>query len=168
MIICGIDPGSQITGIGFIQSKGSQLKALAFYPLVLKKLELPDKLLTLEEKLLEGLAEYKPQALAIEKVFHGVNFKSTLLLGQVRGVLMLAAAKAQVPVYEYAPTEVKKAVVGFGRAEKTQIQAMVKQILGLDEIPKPHDVADALALAICHAHSFPMLEKGLNPFSKKF
>jgi crossover junction endodeoxyribonuclease RuvC len=96
---------------------------------------------------------YEFQEISMEKVFHGVNFKSALMLGQVRGVIFAFAGKFQLSVHEYNPTEVKKAITGYGRAEKHQMQHMVQLLLGLHQPPKPHDAADALGLAICHAHS---------------
>ena len=93
--------------------------------------------------------------MAIENLFHAVNARSALKLGHARGVAMLAAVQAGVTIREYTPAEIKRAVVGYGRAEKHQVGAMIKLILGLDEVPTPHDAADALAIAICHLHSVP-------------
>ncbi|MCB1050797.1 MAG: crossover junction endodeoxyribonuclease RuvC [Acidobacteria bacterium] len=166
MIILGLDPGSQTTGVAVIQVNGNRLTALHGEAIQLKTLALPERLVKLEATLLGLIDVHQPQVLVVEKVFHGVNVKSTLMLGQVRGVVLLCAAKRQVPVEEYNPTEVKKAVVGFGRAEKQQVQMMVKHLLNLPTIPTPHDIADAYALAICHAHSYPMKMHGLNPFGK--
>jgi len=99
------------------------------------------------------LASCQPDCVAIENLFHSVNVRSALKLGHARGVAMLAAVEAGCPVVEYTPAEIKRAVVGYGRAEKQQVQQMVKLLLGLEEPPTPHDVADALAIAICHSHS---------------
>jgi crossover junction endodeoxyribonuclease RuvC len=96
------------------------------------------------------LAQYRPDCVAIEDVFHARNVRSALKLGQARGVALLAASEAGLPVVEYAPAAIKRAVVGYGRAEKQQVQHMIKWLLGLDEPPRPHDAADALAVAICH------------------
>ncbi|CAM2064579.1 crossover junction endodeoxyribonuclease RuvC [Sulfidibacter corallicola] len=160
MITLGIDPGSQITGYGIIQSQGNRNRLIAAGPIRLNKIQaLGDKLLALQDQVEALIREHKPNALALEKVFHGVNFNSALKLGYVRGVVILAAAKHQIPLGEYAPTEVKKAVCGNGRAEKQQIQEMVRLLLNLPDVPKPHDVADALAIAICHAHQGPILAR---------
>ena len=94
-----------------------------------------------------------PECVAIENLFHATNVRSALLLGHARGVAMLAAVEAGLPVVEYTPAEIKRAVVGYGRAEKAQVQRMMKLLLGLDRVPSPHDAADALAVAICHLHS---------------
>jgi len=118
---------------------------------------LPDKLLDIHTRLTGLLQECRPGAVAIESVFHAANARSALKLGHARGVAMLAAIAAGVPVFEYTPAEVKRAVVGYGRAEKHQVQQMVKLILGLPAVPAPHDAADALAVAICHIHSGPRL-----------
>ena len=99
------------------------------------------------------IAECRPESVAIENLFYAVNVRSALKLGHARGVAMLAAVEAGVPVFEYTPAEIKRAVVGYGRAEKPQVQQMVKLLLGLDAVPTPHDAADALAVAICHVHA---------------
>src|SRR5205807_8783989 len=113
----------------------------------------PDRLLTIHIRLSELLRECRPDAVAIESLFFAANVRSALKLGHARGVAMLAAVEAGVPVVEYSPAEIKRAVVGYGRAEKHQVQQMVKLILGLATLPSPHDAADALAVAICHVHS---------------
>ena len=154
MIVIGVDPGSRVTGVGVISVAGNRLKHVYSGPIRLKAADITERLVLLHDELSRFIAEYKPDALAVEKVFHAVNVKSTLLLGQVRGVILFTAAKAGIPIREYSATEVKKAVVGFGRAEKEQMQWMVQKLLALPEVPKPHDVADALAIAICDAHSY--------------
>src|SRR5438093_7192996 len=110
----------------------------------------PDRLLTIHRRLSELLRECRPDAVAIESVFFATNVRSALKLGHARGVAMLAAVEAHVPVVEYTPAEIKRAVVGYGRAEKHQIQQMVKLMLGLPVPPSPHDAADALAVAVSH------------------
>ena len=115
----------------------------------------PEKLLVIHARLATLLAECRPDAIAIENIFHAVNARSALKLGHARGVAMLAAVEAGVEVFEYTPAEVKRSVVGYGRAEKPQVQQMIKLILGLAEAPSPHDAADALAVAVCHIHSQP-------------
>ena len=160
MIILGVDPGSTITGYGLLKSEGNRFQILEAGPVRLKKHgELPNRLRFLYETLHNLIALHKPQVIALEKVFHGVNAHSALVLGHVRGTVMLLAAQHDIPVAEYAPTEVKKSVCGYGRADKAQIQEMVRVLLNLREAPKPNDVADALALAICHAHTAPVLDR---------
>src|SRR5207247_2610242 len=113
----------------------------------------PERLLEIHVGLAALLADQHPDLVAIENIFHARNVRSALKLGHARGVALLAASQAGVPVAEYAPAEIKRAVVGFGRAEKQQVGQMVKLLLGLTDVPSPHDVADALAVAICHIHS---------------
>jgi len=157
LIILGVDPGSLITGYALLRCEGNRHQVIDAGPIRLKKFgELPDRLVHLADRLEALIEEFKPQALSIEKVFYGVNFQSALTLGHVRGVVLMLAARNQMSVGEYGPTEVKKAVTGYGRAEKSQVQEMVKILLNLKTIPKPNDVADAMALAICHAHMAPM------------
>ncbi len=153
-----MDPGSLITGYAVLRSEGNRHHVLDAGPIRLKKFgELPQRLVHLAERIEALIEAFNPQALSIEKVFHGVNFQSALILGQVRGVVLMLAARHQMSVAEYGPTEVKKAVTGYGRAEKSQVQEMVKILLNLKQIPKPNDVADAMALAICHSHTAPMM-----------
>jgi len=152
--IFGIDPGSACTGYGCVDSDGSRHRiVLSGAVRTSASASFPEKLLEIHAALTSLLAECRPDCVAIENLFHAVNVKSALKLGHARGVAMLAAVEAGVPVVEYTPAEIKRAVVGYGRAEKHQIQQMVKLILGLAAAPTPHDAADALAVAICHAHS---------------
>ena len=157
MIILGIDPGSRITGYGLIRSEGNRTSVIEAGPIRLAKIEsIEDRLVELATQLNQLIRTHQPQAVAIEKVFHGVNAKSTLILGYARGVVLLTAAQHGIPIAEYAATEVKKALTGFGRADKAQIKEMVKILLKLQSDPKPHDVTDALAIALCHAHLGPI------------
>jgi crossover junction endodeoxyribonuclease RuvC len=157
LIILGIDPGSLITGYGFIRVDGSRLVHVDSGALMLKKHgEIPNRLAFLEESLDPLIERFRPQAVSVERVFHSINFQSALKLGYVRGVVMLLAARRAIPVAEYAPTEVKNAVTGYGRADKSQVQEMVRMLLGLAKVPSPADISDALALAICHAHAAPV------------
>ena len=110
-------------------------------------------------KLEEVIAKNRPECVAIEDVFYAVNAKSALKLGHVRGIAMLAASSAGLPVAEYAPLSIKSAVVGYGKAEKSQVQSMVTRLLDLKAVPEPPDVADALAIAICHIHTAATLNK---------
>ncbi|OLN32295.1 crossover junction endodeoxyribonuclease RuvC [Desulfosporosinus metallidurans] len=154
MIILGIDPGTAIMGYGLIEQKGNHLKALTYAcwrtP---AHMPLAERLLILHEQIDPFLREYHPDHMAIEELFFNRNTTTALAVGHARGVAMLASAQNRIPVYEYTPLQVKQAVVGYGRADKNQVQQMVKGLLGLDQIPKPDDTADALAIAICHAHS---------------
>jgi crossover junction endodeoxyribonuclease RuvC len=149
--IFGIDPGSQRTGYGCVQRIGGRHTLVACGSLSgPADATFPDKLNAIHEGLVDLLGRHRPDCVAIEDVFHARNIRSALKLGHARGVALLAAAGAGVPVVEYAPAAIKRAVVGYGRAEKQQVQQMVKLLLGLDEAPSPHDVADALAVALCH------------------
>jgi len=160
VIILGIDPGSLITGYGFIRGEGNRLLMMEAGTIRLKKQgDMAYRLLHLADFLDNKIAEVKPDVISIEKVFHGVNFNSTLALGYVRGVVLMTAARHQLTIAEYSPTQVKKTITGYGRAEKTQMQEMVRMLLNLREVPKPADVADALALAICHAHTGPIMTR---------
>jgi crossover junction endodeoxyribonuclease RuvC len=152
--IFGIDPGSDRTGYGCVETDGSRHRIVVSGAISAAALAtFPEKLLQIHIRLSALLADCRPDCVAIENLFHAVNVRSALKLGHARGVAMLAAVEAGVPVVEYTPAEVKRAVVGYGRAEKHQVQQMVKLILGLAERPSPHDAADALAVAICHVHS---------------
>ena len=153
MIIFGIDPGSTRTGYGCVETDGRRHRLVACGALAAPAISaFPDRLLFIHEGLVSLLANHRPDCVAIENIFHAKNARSALRLGEARGVALLAAASAGVPICEYTPAEIKRAVVGFGRAEKQQIGQMVKLLLGLDAIPSPHDAADAIAVAICHIH----------------
>jgi crossover junction endodeoxyribonuclease RuvC len=149
--ILGIDPGLRVTGFGVIDQTGQQLVYVASGCVRSGAGELPERLKVLLEGLQEVIAEYRPQCAAIEQVFVNVNPKSTLLLGQARGAAICAAVGVALPVAEYTALQVKQAVVGAGKAHKTQVQMMVRKLLRLPGDPSP-DAADALACAICHAH----------------
>lgn len=154
MKIFGIDPGSERTGYGCVERSGSRhhlvlCGSLAAPP----SASFPERLKHIHAGLVDLLAESRPDCVAVESIFHARNVRSALKLGHARGVALLAASEAGLQVVEYAPAEIKRAVVGYGRAEKSQIQQMVKLLLGLDRAPSPHDVADALAVAICHLHN---------------
>jgi crossover junction endodeoxyribonuclease RuvC len=152
--IFGIDPGSDRTGYGCVDTDGRRHRIVVFGAISAPaRAAFPDKLLAIHQRLSALIAETRPDCIAIESIFHAANVRSALKLGHARGVAVLAAGEAGLPIAEYTPAEVKRAVVGYGRAEKHQIQQMVKILLGLDQVPSPHDAADALAIAICHAHS---------------
>jgi crossover junction endodeoxyribonuclease RuvC len=152
--VFGIDPGSVRTGYGCIDSDGSRHRLVACGALVPPpQASFPERLRAIHDGLLNALRVAAPACVAIENLFHARNVRSALTLGHARGVAMLAAVEAGFPVVEYTPAEIKLAVVGYGRAEKHQLQRMVQLLLDLDTAPTPHDVADALAIAICHAHN---------------
>ena len=154
MKIFGIDPGSERTGYGCIETDGSRHRIVLSGAISTPALaSFPDKLQRIHARLEALLAECRPDCVAIENVFHATNVRSALKLGHARGVAMLAAVQAGMDVAEYTPAEVKRAVVGYGRAEKHQVAQMVRLVLGLAAPPTPHDAADALAVAICHANS---------------
>jgi len=152
--IFGIDPGSVRTGFGCIERVGSRHALVVCGSLSgPPRSTFPDKLKAIHAGLAALLAEHRPDCVAIEDIFHASNARSALKLGEARGIALLAAAEAGVPVAAYAPAAIKRAIVGYGRAEKHQVQQMVKLLLGLDAPPSPHDVADALAVALCHLQS---------------
>ena len=154
MIIFGIDPGSERTGYGCVDSDGRSHRLVACGAISAPAhASFPDRLLRIHAALCALLAEHRPDAVAIENVFHSKNVRSALKLGHARGVALLAASEAGLCVFEYAPTEIKRAVVGYGRADKPQVQQMVKLLLGLETMDGPYDVSDALAVAICHLHN---------------
>jgi crossover junction endodeoxyribonuclease RuvC len=159
--VFGIDPGSERTGYGCVETDGSRHRIVVCGAISSPALaSFPDKLLRIHTQLTLILSECRPDSVAIENLFYSVNARSALKLGHARGVAMLAAVEAGVPVFEYTPAEIKRAVVGYGRAEKPQVQHMIKLILGLAEVPSPHDAADALAVAICHVHAMPPARGG--------
>ena len=167
MRIFGIDPGSDRTGYGCVETDGSRHHVVVSGAICTPGLaSFPQKLLEIHTGLTSLLGECRPDCVAIENLFHAVNARSALKLGHARGVAMLAAVEAGLPVVEYTPAEIKKAVVGYGRAEKHQVQEMVKLILGLAMVPAPHDAADALAVAICHVHSMGRSTAAPAPHSK--
>lgn len=155
MIILGVDPGSRVTGYGVIGVEGNHLCCLEYGAVsgLIKGTSnlFPDRLRRIYTTLQGVLERHAPAVVAVEDVFYAVNAKSALKLGQARGVVLLAAGQFKIPLVEYSALEVKKAVVGYGRASKVQIQMMVRTLLNLREEPQPHDAADALAIAVCHA-----------------
>ena len=160
MRVIGIDSGSEITGYGIVEQQGTKLLHIASGAVRLAaKDPLPKKLRQLFAELSKIIVEHHPDMMSIENVFYAVNAKSALKLGHVRGVAMLAAANAGLDVAEYAPLAIKSAVVGYGKAEKSQVQEMVMRLLQLDARPEPPDIADALAIAICHLHTAGTLDR---------
>lgn len=155
MIILGVDPGTATTGYGLIRKEG-QRHSLVKYGCILTpaKTPLEERLDVIFDELGALIEEFEPEQMAVEELFFANNTKTAIAVGQARGVILLAGKKKNVPVHEYTPLEVKMALTGYGRADKNQIQQMVKALLRLKEIPKPDDAADALAIAICHAQSY--------------
>jgi crossover junction endodeoxyribonuclease RuvC len=154
--IFGIDPGSQRTGFGCVETDGRRHRLVACGAIVATAGDsFPHKLARIHRELTAHLSACRPDCVAIENLFHANNARSALKLGHARGVAMLAAIEAGCEIVEYTPAEVKRAVVGYGRAEKQQVQQMVTLLLGLGKAPKPFDASDALAVAICHLHSNP-------------
>ncbi|WP_066634913.1 crossover junction endodeoxyribonuclease RuvC [Desulfolucanica intricata] len=153
MIIMGVDPGTAITGFGLINYQGNRFSAIEYNCIKTPpKIPLAERLLILYREMEKVINKYRPDRFAVEKLFFNKNTRTALAVGHARGVVFLLGARAGLKIYEYTPLEVKQAVVGYGRADKQQVQYMVKTILGLSAVPKPDDVADALAVAICHAH----------------
>jgi len=151
--VFGIDPGSARTGYGCVQTDGTRHRLVACGAIASPaSFSLPQKLKTIHAELTQLMAQHRPDCVAVENLFHALNARSALTLGHARGVAMLAAVEAGVPIVEYTPAEVKQAVVGYGRAEKSQVQAMIQLLLKLDTPPTPYDASDALAIAICHVH----------------
>ncbi len=161
MRVLGIDCGTEYTGYGVVElCPDDRLQCITCGAIKVSSREpMPSRLARISTRLQELIAEHQPDRVAIEDVFYAVNVKSALKLGQVRGVAMLAAASAGLEVAEYAPLSIKSAVVGYGKAEKHQVQHMVARLLNLEEIPEPADAADALAIAICHLHTAATKER---------
>lgn len=158
MLVLGIDPGTAITGYGLVrQTEDGGIEAVDFgVVLTSAKTPMPERLAQLYEGIREVVVEHHPDSSAVEELFFQKNVKTAISVGQGRGVAILALAQAGIPVAEYKPVQVKQAVVGFGGADKRQVQEMVRMLLDLEKIPKPDDAADALAVAICHVHSARM------------
>ena len=153
MITLGIDPGTRVMGYGVVEGVGSRLKHIAYGAIVTKTNDpLSIRLKQIYDSLTQIVEKYQPDVVSIEDIFYAKNVKSALKLGHARGVAMLAGANAGLEVFEYTPTAIKSAVVGFGRADKVQVQQMVKMLLNLPEPPQ-EDAADALAAAICHINT---------------
>lgn len=154
MLILGIDPGTAIMGYGLIEKKGQSLFPVSYSCWrTSSETPMPERLKILYDSIENLLGKYSPDVMAVEELFFNRNTTTALTVGQARGVALLCAARKNIDVYEYTPLQVKQAVVGYGKADKQQIQYMVKAILALQEIPKPDDTADALAVAICHANT---------------
>lgn len=154
MIILGIDPGLANTGWGIVEANGNRFRCLAYGCVTTPADEpLAQRLAAVHTSLISVIRKHSPAECAVEKLFFNVNVRTAFATGQARGVALLATAEAALPVGEYGPSEIKQAVVGYGGADKSQVQYMVRTILNLPEVPKPDHAADALAVAICHANS---------------
>ena len=160
MRVFGIDPGSNRTGYGCVDTDGRRHRLVLCGAIHATSAgAFPNRLAAIYRELSTLIVQCQPECVAIENLFHAANVRSALKLGHARGVAMLAAVEAGVSVVEYTPAEIKRAVVGYGRAEKPQVQQMIKLLLGLDRAPEPHDAADALAVAICHLHSVSPMDR---------
>lgn len=157
MIILGVDPGYAIVGIGVIEYIGNKFRPITYTAITTPaKMNTVDRLKKIYDEMTQLIEKYNPDAMAIEELFFNSNQKTAINVAQARGVVLVAAANKGLPISEYTPLQVKQSVTGYGRADKKQIQEMVRMILHLNVIPKPDDAADGLALAICHAHSNKM------------
>jgi crossover junction endodeoxyribonuclease RuvC len=152
--VLGIDPGVAITGYGIVEGQGDDLKVVTYGAITTPASQpLPQRLRQIHDQLRALIAEQQPDSAAVEELFFSKNARTALSVGHARGVALLALTEANLPIEEYKPAEVKLAVSGYGGAPKSQMQSMVQMLLGLEEIPRPDDAADALAVAICHVHS---------------
>ncbi len=155
MRVLGVDPGLALTGYGVIEAgTDDEVKTLAYAAIrTAAKTPLPQRLARLYDAFARVVTTYRPDVVAVERLYFGRNVTTAMNVGQARGVVLLCAAQHHVPVVEYTPAEVKQALVGYGNAAKHQVQAMVAAILGLPDLPRPDDVADALAVAVCHVYT---------------
>jgi crossover junction endodeoxyribonuclease RuvC len=155
MLALGIDPGTATTGYGLVKDDGGKEVLVAYGTIRTPAgMDMPLRLCKINQELSLLIQKYKPDAVGIEELFYQKNSKTVITVAQGRGVAMMTAASAGLPVAEYTPLQVKQAVVGYGNADKRQVQLMVKHILAMDTLPRPDDAADALAVAICHLHSY--------------
>ncbi len=153
MRILGLDPGTATTGYGVIDVHEGVLTAVAYGTITTRaKVPMPQRLQTIEQELKKLLRKYQPDSAGIEEVFFGRNVTTAITVGQARGVLILTLANAGIPISEYSPPKIKDAVTGYGKADKQQVQLMVRNLLDLEETPRPDDAADGLAVAITHYH----------------
>jgi crossover junction endodeoxyribonuclease RuvC len=158
MLAIGIDPGTAITGYGVVRELEDGSLKVVDYGVIQTSAEhaMPDRLVQLYQQLKQIVDLHSPQSGAVEKLFFARNVRTALSVGQARGIALLALAESGVSIAEYSPNEIKQAVVGYGGAEKIQVQMMVQALLDLEQVPQPDDAADALAVAICHLHSARM------------
>ena len=155
MLILGIDPGLERVGFGVVRRVGSKLECLEYGLIKTPKIALPERLLMVHEGVVELIDKHKPDAIATERLLFTKNVTTAMDVAKSLGTILLASSKTGVPWTEYSPPEIKQAVVGHGGADKKQVTFMVRRLLALKEDPKPDDVADALAIAICHAFKAP-------------
>ncbi|NLG33226.1 MAG: crossover junction endodeoxyribonuclease RuvC [Syntrophomonadaceae bacterium] len=155
MLVLGIDPGTARMGYGLVQYLDGKIK-LINYGLITtsSSMTVAERLLKINDQLQLLIEDNRPDAVAVEQLFYNKNAKTIITVAESRGVAIMTAARAKIEVAEYTPLQVKQAVVGFGNADKRQVQEMVKRILSMDQLPKPDDAADAIAIAICHLHSY--------------
>lgn len=157
MLTLGIDPGTATTGYGLIDEKSNRLAFVDHGVITTSRKDTSEaRLRKIYTELKQIIIAYKPAAVAVEKLYFGANSKTAIAVGQARGIALLTAAQMKVGVAEYSPLEVKMAVTGYGRADKKQVQQMVKTLLNLRDLPRPDDAADALAIAICHLNSYKL------------
>ncbi len=153
MRVLGIDPGTMVTGFGVVDDIRGKLSSVAYGTIEGKRKDsFPDRLKMMFDGLSKVVADYKPDQISLESAFYGKSVKAAIKIGEARGVAILCSALADIPLFEYAPTEIKRAVVGVGNAQKVQVSKMVKILLSLSELPEKYDATDALAIAICHCH----------------
>lgn len=158
--VLGVDPGSESMGYGIVDTDGRKHRLVAVGAIrAPRHASFNARLLNVDTKLTSIIEQYAPQVCSIEEAFYAVNVKTAIKLGHVRGVAIVAAARAKLSIFEYTPAAIKSALVGYGRAEKAQVGEMVRLLLNLREVPEPHDASDALAAAICHIHNQGTIEK---------
>lgn len=154
MVVLGIDPGYAIVGYGVVKYENNKFFPKSFGAITTKAgTRFSSRLEKIFNEVLQIIEEHKPEAISIEKLFFNTNTTTAIDVAQARGVILLAAEKMQVPVFEYTPLQVKQSVTGYGKAEKSQVMELTRRLLNLEKCPKPDDTADALAMAICHCHS---------------
>ncbi|HEX6305234.1 MAG TPA: crossover junction endodeoxyribonuclease RuvC [Anaerolineales bacterium] len=158
MLVIGIDPGTATTGYGLVRENHDGSLEVGDYGVIQTPADMtmPERLLQLHKELRGIISLHRPDSGAVEKLFFQRNVRTAISVGQARGVALLALAETRIPISEYTPMEIKQAVAGYGGADKNQVQQMVRALLNLEEIPRPDDAADALAVAICHLHSAQM------------
>ncbi len=153
MRILGLDPGTATTGYGIVDVEEGEFTAVAYGTIsTLAKTPMPQRLQQIQQELQQLIDEYQPDSVGVEEVFFGRNVTTAITVGQARGVLLLTVANAGLPIGEYSPPKIKDAVTGYGKADKAQVQLMVRNLLDLEETPRPDDAADGLAVAITHYH----------------
>lgn len=160
MRILGIDPGYGITGYSIVDYIGNKFKLVTSGAVLTdSKMSFPLRLLKIYDELTMIINEYKPDAMSVEELFFNQNTKTAIMVAEARGVILIVGCKNDIPTYEYTPLQIKQAVVGYGRADKIQVQRMIKSILNVSNLPKLDDTTDSIAAAICHAHSAKFAQK---------